>query len=989
MTYYSNLTRAAVALLLSITGTVAGAQAVGTAEAATGSNAGTSTPIQEIVVTGTLIPVTPDSIAVSVTTMDSEDLSQIGVTNSTLELLRKAIPAFAGRSNAGTSNAQNHNQFTAGGSQIALRNLPTLVLVNGQRLALHAVAGLSGSKNFVDVGQIPAAALDHIDVLSDGASSLYGADAVGGVVNFILKHDYQGLQFGTRYGRADGGYDERSAFLTGGMDFGPANITATLSYSKSTPLWQYSRSFASPMYGVVPGTGIPGVVDGGNYILAPGLTTPPPPTGTSATAASYTELAANGVYDPTNATDLSNGFDYSQYAMLLQQEEHTSFVANVTSDNLFGSSVAAFGDIIISRNKVQSTAWQATGKPFAYTSVTVPAGAPYDPLTTDAAGVTFADSANVKGVYDTTDAFRVSAGLEGDFAADWTWQTSVTYSESKLTENNTNLLFGPNVAPAIAGGYDASGNAVAGGENSMVYDGYSIDNPMVLQPALNPFASTGNSAAALANVFGTEVLSGNSKLYSWDGHAVGSVFSLPAGPVSLAVGLNWRREEVSGHADPNGRVTDPVTGSTAGNAQNWIGGLYTDPFSHSRSDSAVYAETRIPLTSSDMNVPVLSELELTAAARYERYSDAGSATTPKFGFRWKPFDDQFVVHGTYSESFAAPPLYQAYGPYDTRPVTDRLIGIVFGPNYAFGNSFNGEDGANPDLRPSTAKERSIGFRFQPEFIKGLIVSADYSSIDLYDFPGGADFTRVMQSVNDMGSDSPYFDSVSTGNFVNLGGDNAQFATPGALLAFLTDPVTGQPDPTKASQLYVIDRFRNQSQLSERAWSIGLTYILPQTDYGIWTISSNGTLFESYKFQRRPGDAFQQYAGNASNIGVFAGTLPKARFYTTVDWRYQSLDLTLANTYISGVDDAGAAGTLPGISVDSYSAWDLRGTYDWEIGSTAEGRKEKLVLAIGVNNLGDTMPPIFPRAFSNQYVNSDIGTYSPIGRLVYGQLTVEF
>src|SRR6185312_14295568 len=168
--------------------------------------------------------------------------------------LSKSIPAFAGRSNAGASNAQNHNQFTAGGSQIELRNLPTLVLVDGQRMALDGVAGLSGSKNFVDISQIPAVALERVDVLTDGASSLYGADA-------------------------DGGYHDRSAFVTVGGDVGPVNVTATVSDSKTSPLFQSARAFTSPQYGVTPGTGLPGVVGAGSYVLGPGLLSPPVPTG--------------------------------------------------------------------------------------------------------------------------------------------------------------------------------------------------------------------------------------------------------------------------------------------------------------------------------------------------------------------------------------------------------------------------------------------------------------------------------------------------------------------------------------------------------------------------------------------------------------------------------------------------------------------------------------------------------------------------------------
>lgn len=968
-----------------------GAFAAGTGPAAPAAGPASMTSLRQVVVTGTLIPTNPNSVAVPVTTLSESDLRQTGVASNMLDTLRKAIPAFAGRSNAGASNAQNHNQFTAGGSQIELRNLPTLVLVNGRRMAVDAVAGVGSSKVFVDVSQIPASALERVDVLTDGASSLYGADAIGGVVNFVLKHNYHGVTFGTHYGTADGGYRDRSTFVTVGGDVGPVNITATLNYSKTSPLWQNTRSFTNPDYNVVPGTGIPGVVDGGNYVLAPGLLSPPVPTGINATAGSYADLASQGVYNATSASQLSSRFNYAKYSMLLQQEEHRNFVADITSRPLFGTSTTAFGDILITQNRVKSTAWQAAGKPFAYSSLTVPAGSPYNPLTTDATGVTFADVNRPKGVYDTTDDYRVSFGLKGRLTHSWTWQTSLDYSQSKLTERDTNLIFGPNLANAIAGGYDANGNAVTGGAYSEVYDNYAKNGSMVLQPALDPFAVT-NPAAALANVLGTEVLHADSKLYSWDAHAVGNVLKMPAGMVSLAVGVNWRREELSGHTDPNGRVTDPTQGSVncslaTSNCANWIGGVYADPFIHGRNVSAVYAETRIPLTASRMNIPGLHELELTAAGRFEHYSDAGSGTSPKFGIRWEPFDSQFVMHATYTKAFSPPQPYQAYGPYDTRPVTDRLIGIVFGPGYALGQSFNGQDGVNPNLKPATSVSRSIGFTFRPHFIKGLAVTADFSSIDVFGFQGGADFTRIMQSVNEFGSASPYFDSVSTGNFTNLGGTDP-FGTPGSLLTFLTKAgTTGVGDPSKYSQLYVIDRFRNESTLVERSWNIGATYILPWDRYGTWTVSSNGMVFDSFKFQRRPTDPFVQYAGNASNIGVFAGTLPKYRFYTTLDWSYRNLEIALANTFVSSVNDAGPVGTSsPLIPVSHYSAWDLHGAYSWPFG--VEGGK-KLVLALGVNNLNNASPPYFPRSFYNQYLYTDIGTYSPIGRLVYGDLTVSF
>jgi len=188
--------------------------------------------LQEVIVTGTSIPTTPDQVAVPVSVLNSEQLEASGVNSNALEILRKEIPAFQGRSNAGTSNANNNNQNTAGGSQVQLRNRPTLVLVDVRRVANSGVGAING-KNFVDVNQIPAAAIDHVEVLTDGASSIYGSDAVGGVVNFILKSDYNGFTTGARVGSAED-YGERSAYATGGLPVGDGgNITMTANYSHS------------------------------------------------------------------------------------------------------------------------------------------------------------------------------------------------------------------------------------------------------------------------------------------------------------------------------------------------------------------------------------------------------------------------------------------------------------------------------------------------------------------------------------------------------------------------------------------------------------------------------------------------------------------------------------------------------------------------------------------------------------------------------------
>jgi iron complex outermembrane receptor protein len=941
--------------------------------------------LEAITVTGSLLPTTPDQVAVSVISLDAKQLEQNGVSTNALEILRKAIPSFAGRSNAGTSNANNDNQRTAGGSQLQLRNLPTLILVNGRRVANSGVGGING-KNFVDVNQIPAAAIDHIEVLTDGASSIYGSDAIGGVVNFILKSDYEGFKAGGRYGGATGDYSERSGYATGGTSVAGIHFTATGTYSKTSPLYQDARAFTSPLYNKT--SSIPGVVAAGGSnpgaILAPGVNSPSAlnPTGTAATATSVNQLIANGTYVPTTPGAVAQGFDVSKYQTLLLGQELQSFVLTADS-NLFGTSIDVFGDLMLSRSK-SFTRWL----PVPATGLTVPAGAPYNPLTTDFTGVTFDDLSRTKDFDNKVDAIRATIGLRGDIVKSWTWETGFVYSQSELQQRQSNLLYKPNIPLAIAGGFDAAGNPVAGGAYSSVYSGYSLTGPRVIQPALDPFArGAAVNQAALANLYGTEAIQAKSELTSLDGHVTGSVFDLPGGPVAVAVGASVRRETLSGSTDANGRVTDPITGSVTGNAQQWLGGTYADPFKKHRDIEALFAEARVPVTRPSLGIPGFAEFDLIAAVRGEKYSDAGRSTVPKYGFRWQPFDKQVTLHGDYSKSFSAPSLYAEYGPTDTRQVGAGVIQGVFGPNFT-GLPFNGEDGNNPNLQPATSTSRSIGIVIQPNAIEGLKIAADFSSISLQGFAGGIGFNTILASINALGSASPYFKNLAVDNFAGAAGASQPFTSPGALQAFLTNAATGKGDPTQANRLYVIDQFRNLATLTEHSYSINASYLMPTERNGTFTLSTVGAIFTDFNFQALPGTAYIQYAGttnNAGGSGGFGGTLPKYRFFTTLDWTYHDVDLTLSNTYVSSTVDTGLNGTsTPTIPVSSYMAWDARAAYDWHFG----GKDSRIMtFALGINNIANKMPPLAPRSFLDN--NADVSTFSPLGRLIYGTVSIAF
>ncbi len=941
------------------------------------------THLETVIVTGSNLPTTPDAVAVPVTTLDADQLQQNGVASNPLEVLRKAIPSFAGRSNAGSSNANNNNQNTAGGSQLQLRNLPTLVLINGRRAANSGVGAFSG-KNFVDVNQIPSAAIDHVDVLTDGASSIYGSDAIGGVVNFVLKSNYQGLEAGGRLAGADH-YGERSAYLLGGMGWGSGQFTAVGSFSQSDPLYQNKRSFTSPLFGKT--SSIPGVVASSSSsptaILAPGLYSPSQnnPTGTAATAGSINDLIANGTYLASTPAAISGSFDVSPYQQLLLKQEQDSFFGSLTQQLLDDKRLEFFGDVLVSHSK-SSTKFL----PVAMTGITELKDAPFNPIAANLPGIVFSDLYKPHQFLNDVLATRVTAGLRGQINHDWNWETGLVFSQSDLEQKQTNLIFKPNMALAIAGGYDAQGNAVTGGAYSQVYGGFSkAGTAGVLQPALDPFArSAGLNPAALANLYGTEVLDATSRLVSFDAKLVGTLPELPAGKPGVALGGGVRRESLSGHTDANGRNTDPNTGLTTGIDQEWQGGTFADPFSKGRTIGSVFTEVRVPVTSPHWNVPGLHALDLTGAVRAEKYSDAGYSTVPKAGIRWQPIDKQLTVRGTYARSFFAPSLYNEYGPTDTRQVGPAVIQGVFGSNYS-GLPFNGEDGNNPNLKPAKSTSRTIGITFKPQVVHGLTLTVDYSDIALSGFQGGLGFNTILNSINTLGSASPFFSNLAVDGFPGAPGATQPFTNPGDLKTFLTNSATGMGDPTQANRIYAIDQFRNLGTLTERSYNMTLEYVIPTDRYGTFTLTSNGADFRSFQFKSLPNLPSQELAGFATNAGVFGGTLPKYRFFNSLDWNYHNWDATFGNTYVSSVTDIGPNGTSPPVHVKSYVTFDMRLAHDWHFDDLHYLRT--VTLALGVNNVTDRMPPLAPQAFSDN--NADVATYSPIGRLVYGTAVLKF
>ena len=930
--------------------------------------------VESVIVTGSAIPTTPGQVASTVTMVSAEDIAASGVSTNALDILRKQVPEIIGRGNTGAANANNLNQNTAGGSQLLLSNMDTLILINGRRAAVSAISAIGG-KNFVDVNEIPAASIDHVEVLTEGSSTIYGSEAIGGVVNIITKTDYEGVQVGFRAGGAAGGYNEESAYFLAGTDWRNFDFTLSGSLSHNDPLFQRARSFSSPITGrvnVVPGTIGSGA--GAPAILSSTLNTPSQtnPTGVNATAASLASLEANGTYFPTNTAGISSSYDISQFQTLLMRQGQLALDGGF-SGNLAGDALSMFGDFEYSHDTSFTQFLPITS------TLTVPKNAPFNPVAASISGVNFSDWARPKQFNNSQDAIRATVGFRGNFWSNWNWEIGFVHSDNALTQKQTNVIFSPNLNRAVAGGYDSSGNAVAGGSFSQEFAGFNntASSSFVYAPALDPFArAAGLNKASLVNLYGTEVIRAYSALNSIDGKVTGHAFTLPAGDLTFALGASYREERLSAHTDPNGHNTGPT-------AQLWLGGTFADDYSNSRSIWAAFLEARAPIASAQWNVPGIYALDLIGAVRKEHYSDVGESLVPKISFRWLPLDEDLVIRGSYSKSFTAPTLFALNGPTDTRLVGSGVIQTVFG---LANPGLQGEDGNNPGLKPSKSQSRTVSATYTPHFAPGLSLSLQYVAADQRGFPGGIGFTNILDGVNRQGASSPFAGNLAMNNFPGLPGAVA-FTTPGQVAAFL------QANPNNSLNLYAIDRFTNLGGIKTRAFNLSADYYYKTDQYGTFAVTTTGTAIRSFQFQALPSQIYYEYNATATNGGTgVQGTLPSYRFYSTVSWNENGWTAQLANTLVSAVTDIGPGGivyanstTLKPIHVPSYLAWDARFSYDGQaiFGEYGKGWS----FAFGVNNFTDQSPPLAPQAFTDN--NVDVSTYSPIGRFAYLQATVKF
>ena len=594
--------------------------------------------------------------------------------------------------------------FARGSAGVSLRGLgqkSTLTLINGRRMANNAFAQ-NLQDAFVDLNSIPLAAIDRIEVLKDGASAIYGSDAIAGVVNIILRKDFAGLEFSAGYGRtaSNDGAETRASIAAGWGEAGKDkfNILGVLDYFDRATVWARDRDFSSTsdQRRFQGGTDARSTLSNpGSYARVAGFPAPFGPTRIPfLTCPADRAVAINGVVQCVENTNVYNS--------LIPETSRLGLFSKLTYD--FSSNLSGF--VELGFNKIK-TFTQLT--PFAtpanqigpgiarQINARLPVGNPSNPYSVPVDVRYRFDDVGPRQVFNDTEAKRFVAGLKGT-AGKWDWESGVLYANSYSTQDDKNGIRVSGLLAVIADG------------------SYNF---------LNPAA---NTAATYNRLKAEYQRRGDSTIKQWDAKASSELMQLPAGPLGVAVGLETRKESLNDIAD-DVLISGDVLGRGSSRAKG------------SRTLTSAYAE---------FNAPIFKSLELQLAGRTDHYSDFGSSSTPKVAFRWTPARE-LLIRGSYAKGFRAPNLVEAGDSaafaFNTVVDTRRCaINVAYCPTVGAPAILSAGQG----LKPEKSDSRSLGFVFD--------VSKDASlAVDGFDISQKFIInTEGAQSILDLEATNPIY-----------------------------------------------------------------------------------------------------------------------------------------------------------------------------------------------------------------------------------------
>ena len=653
-----------------------------------------SKPSQEtIVVTGSRIRRADLTGVAPATVVTAESIESTGVVN--VETVLQRLPANAGFAGNQTASYWTGNGY--GTAQVNLRGLGikrTLVLLNNRRL----VAGGTGANSSPDLNMIPVSIIERIDVLKDGASAIYGADAVAGVVNIVANTDFEGFGVGARAGiteKGDGA--DYTTDLTWGLQLERFGIVAAATYQKTSAVNMASRAacgLAERTTGALSCSNSASTL-GGRAVL---------PNGQQINFNNDPNGDGN-FYEPYSGA--RHNFNSNPYLNAVSPIERISTATFAHYD--VTDAVTLFGEFLYTHRKSNQIATPGTLRNLAISATN-----PTNPTGQDLVLVQRRlGEPGPRLFFQKTNTYQGTAGLRGEFAGNWHWEVVGSYGKNTGLDGMTNIANLVRVRETVNTSVCsfATGATIPCGD----YLGAGDLTPQVLDYIL---ATTRDR--------------GGNKLQTLYGDLSGDVFSLPAGNVSVATGVVYRKEK--GWRNP-----DPLIVSGAANSNQ------QDPISGSITAKEAYAEVSVPIFK---NQPFAEALTLDGAVRYSKYNLFGGAWNYKVSADWQVVDS-LRLRATYGTGFRVPNVPELYGGVSegnlttTDPCSNYLASgnatliancqaAGVRPTYVqLGNTILTTLGGNPDLKPEKSNSWTMGAVLQPAFIvPGLSVTADWFSIDI-------------------------------------------------------------------------------------------------------------------------------------------------------------------------------------------------------------------------------------------------------------------
>jgi iron complex outermembrane receptor protein len=343
---------------------------------------------------------------------------------------------------------------------------------------------------------------------------------------------------------------------------------------------------------------------------------------------------------------------------------------------------------------------------------------------------------------------------------------------------------------------------------------------------------------------------------------------------------------------------------------------------------------------------------------------------PKITLKYSPLNEDFSLRFSAGKSFIAPTLYDLYGPVNVGS-TDSITYTPYNSSTPIENvQFQGESGANPNLKPVTATNWTLGFVFTPHQVKNLSLTFDFFDTHEKGLISAPLDPTVAQSVESLGPASPYV------NFVHFGNATGPTAT-----------APGQISSHPVSAVWLTTPLENLAGQLVRGFDGSIEYVLPTQSAGRFDFRTTFTVYNTYQTQWEPSEPYYNYVGTVTSLSANA-TVPRYRTYTTIDWRFKGFDIAVNHTFIPSVEDRGdgGAGASAPVHVASYSQFDLYVGYDFK-GQKWAPYLSGLQVDVGVNNVFNRNPPPAYNAMADSYV--DAGTYGVVGRMLYVDANIKF